>query len=186
MSRRPSLQQFTLAHFLEILKVAQHLHNEHGEPIPDMGSNSSAKVQSSISVPFFQTSDGKHIHKTFRRKAALLFYLLVKNHCLHNGNKRMAILSLSFFVFINKREFIISDSKLYWLAKRTASSQNQHKALQKIHSVLLKCVRKRNQSSIILDSLISPKKATSNKLRKKFREYKCHCYVRKKHTKWVV
>ena len=70
----------------------------------------------------------------------------------------MAILTLSFFCFLNNREFNITDGCLYDLAKRTAISQNKTKSVIRISNVLRKSIRRRNQSMTFTNSLISSKK----------------------------
>jgi prophage maintenance system killer protein len=121
--------------FAEILKVAQIIHKQSGEPIPDIGIGGREKIESSLQTPF-QTFAGKSLYLGFYNKAAILFYFLVKNHCLQNGNKRMAILCLSYFSFINKKKFDISQREIYNLAKITAISQNQETAVYRIYRVL--------------------------------------------------
>lgn len=51
-----------------------------------------------------------------------MFYLMVKNHALENGNKRLACMSLMFFYEINDRELKITDIEMYNLSKKVAVS----------------------------------------------------------------
>lgn len=65
-----------------------------------------------------------------RYKAGILFYLLIKNHPLQNGNKRMAILSLAFFYYKNKRKLNLPSELLYEMAIEVAKSGNKEEAIK--------------------------------------------------------
>jgi len=67
---------------------------------------------------------GKLLYWGFYKKAAVLFYLMIKNHPLSNGNKRMACYSLIFFYQINNRIFNLSEKKLYDLTYYTVNSDS--------------------------------------------------------------
>ncbi len=91
------------------------------EPIPDFASRFEGKLESSLKTPF-QTFGGKDPYPTLEHKAAMLFYLLIKNHPFQNGNKRIAVTSLFIFLAINKRWLSISNEDLYHLAVMVAMS----------------------------------------------------------------
>jgi prophage maintenance system killer protein len=65
------------------------------EPIPPFSTRFPGKLESCLEQPF-QTFDNKSLYYFFIQKAAILFYLVVKNHPFNNGNKRMAVTLFSF------------------------------------------------------------------------------------------
>ena len=89
------------------------------EPIPDFVSRFSGKLESCLKTPF-QTFGGKDPYPTLEHKAAMLFYLMIKNHPFQNGNKRIAVTSLFVFLAINQRWLSISNEDLYSLAVMVA------------------------------------------------------------------
>ena len=67
------------------------------EPIPDFGTRYPNILESCISAPF-QEYEGKELYKGLTAKAAILFYLMIKNHPFQNGNKRIAVTTLFLFL----------------------------------------------------------------------------------------
>lgn len=120
----------TIKDFYLILKFAQEKHAELDEPIPDLGKDNEARITTCLNNPF-QTFGGKQLYKGFYRKAAILFYSIIKGHALVNGNKRMAILCMIYFCLINDKKNRFTDESLYTFAKDIAKSQNPEKALIK-------------------------------------------------------
>ncbi|MBE2290084.1 MAG: Fic family protein [Chitinophagaceae bacterium] len=143
MNRRRPISKIDFLSFTVIFSTAQEIHKNRDEPIPDFASDSEARVTSCLVTPF-QSFGGKSLYPSFNKKAAILFYLLVKNHCLRNGNKRLAILTLTYFVFINGLELRVSDQLLYCLAKKTAESKNQEKMLREIEMTLRRHLHKQS------------------------------------------
>ena len=71
---------------------------------------------SSIST-IYQTYDGKELYPTLEQKAAMLLYLVTKNHSFIDGNKRIASTVFLYFLDRNKSLFVdgrkrISDETL--------------------------------------------------------------------------
>jgi len=91
------------------------------EPIPDFSTRYPNVLESCLAVPF-QTYSRRDLYPGLIKKAAILFYLMVKNHPFQNGNKRVAITTL--FVFLSKNgRWIRADSQeLYNFAVWVASS----------------------------------------------------------------
>ena len=58
------------------------------EPIPDFQSRFPNILESCLVAPF-QTFHQKSLYQGLIAKAAILFYLMVKNHPFQNGNKRI-------------------------------------------------------------------------------------------------
>ena len=57
--------------------------------------------------------DKKYLYKGLVRKAAILFYLMIKNHPFQNGNKRVAVVTLFLFLYRNKKWMNVSNDTLY-------------------------------------------------------------------------
>jgi prophage maintenance system killer protein len=77
-----------LLDFELLVNYAQERHSNKSEPIPKFGSNTE-RLESCLNTPF-QRFGGKYLYAGVLNKAAILFYLINKNHPLVNGNKRMA------------------------------------------------------------------------------------------------
>lgn len=122
-----------------LLSEAQKSHLSKNEPIPELGRDT-ARLESCLQSPF-QTFLGFDLYRGFEGKAAILFYLLIKNHPLSNGNKRMACIALSYFAEKNKVDLNIPSSVMYKMAKDTASSIDKDVAIDNIRSILLKYLR---------------------------------------------
>lgn len=111
----------TLNEFLWLIEYAQKHHADQNEPIPEVNSSQYDKIKSCLNTPF-QTFGGRQLYKGFISKAAILFYLINKNHALSNGNKRMACLTLGFFCFKSKYTILIPWQDFYFLAKEVTNS----------------------------------------------------------------
>lgn len=94
---------------------------EWDEPIPDFGLRFPNKLGSCLAVPF-QSFGGKMPHRGLTEKSAVLFYLMVKNHPFQNGNKRVAITTLFYFLYKNKKWLKVDNRELYNFAKWVAES----------------------------------------------------------------
>ncbi len=90
------------------------------EPIPDFSSRFPNILESCLAVPF-QSFSGKSLYRTLASKAAILFYLLIKNHPFQNGNKRIAMTTLFVFLYMNKKWIKVDTQELYnftvWVAQ---------------------------------------------------------------------
>lgn len=109
---------------VEIEYVAHSLAQEllkWDEPIPDFNSRFPYILESCLRVPF-QTFSGKKLYKGLTKKAAVLFYLMIKNHPFQNGNKRIAMTTLFYFLYKNKKWLKVDNQELYNFAKWVASS----------------------------------------------------------------
>ena len=76
------------------------------------------------------------LYPGFYKKAAILFYCLIKNHILSNGNKRMALLTTAYFAHINGYFFDLNDQEWYDLAIESATSTDKDQMLLRIETVL--------------------------------------------------
>ena len=100
---------------------------EWDEPIPDFGTRYPNILESCLKVPF-QTFDGKVLYKGFIQKAAVLFYLMIKNHPFENGNKRIAVATLLLFLADNGSWIEVDNQELYNFAKLVAGSSPKVRA----------------------------------------------------------
>jgi death on curing protein len=94
------------------------------EPIPEFGTRFPEKLESCLEVPF-QTFDGKALYRSIVGKAAVLFYLLIKNHPFKNGNKRIAVMTLLYFLHKNGKWIHVTPETLYRFARGIASSERR-------------------------------------------------------------
>lgn len=118
--------------------LAVELMNSASEPIPPFNTTDFKKLESSLNEPF-QTFSGKHLHRTFAERAAVLFYLITKNHCFSNGNKRMAVTLTAVFCYVNKRWLNIAPLELYNIANIVAESKVDDR--ENIHKILVAIFR---------------------------------------------
>jgi death on curing protein len=96
------------------------------EPIPDFGTRYPGKLESALSNAF-QTYGKKDLYPTLIDKAAITFYLMIKNHPFINGNKRIAVTALLVFLFVNDRWLRVGNEDLYQFAVWVAKSNPQTK-----------------------------------------------------------
>ncbi|MFH1671478.1 MAG: type II toxin-antitoxin system death-on-curing family toxin [Candidatus Portnoybacteria bacterium] len=96
------------------------------EPIPDFGTRYPNILESCISAPF-QEYEGKELYKGLTAKAAILFYLMIKNHPFQNGNKRIAVTTLFLFLLLNKKWIKVDNTELYNFSVWVAESNSKLK-----------------------------------------------------------
>lgn len=94
------------------------------EPIPEFGTRFQNTLESCLNTPF-TTYANKDLYRGLVGKSSMLFYLLIKNHPFRNGNKRIAIMCLLYFLYKNGRWIFISNERLYRFAKHVAQSRSQ-------------------------------------------------------------
>lgn len=94
------------------------------EPIPEFGSRFPNILESCLEQPFARFSK-KDLYRGLVGKCGILFYLLVKNHPFRNGNKRIAIMCMFYFLYKNGKWIYIANDRLYRFAKHVARSRPQ-------------------------------------------------------------
>ena len=94
---------------------------EWNEPIPSFDSRFPNKLESCLVIPF-QSFGGKNLYPGLMAKSAILFYLMIKNHPFQNGNKRIAMTTLFYFLYKNKKWLRVDNQELYNFAKWVAES----------------------------------------------------------------
>jgi death-on-curing family protein len=91
------------------------------EPIPDFSTRYTNALERCIEQPF-QSFSGKQLYPGLLKKASILFYLMIKNHPFQNGNKRIAMVTLFYFLYRNKKWIKVDNQELYNFAKWVAES----------------------------------------------------------------
>ena len=111
----------------------------YDEPIPDFGTRFPKILESCIETPHV-TYSKKNLYPRFVDKASILFYLMIKNHPFQNGNKRIAIMSLLYFLYKNGKWLEISNNELYRVAKDVAEStpEDRQRILRSLQKLLQK------------------------------------------------
>lgn len=109
--------------------VAMVLFDSSREPMTPFRNHTQDLLDSALKNPQ-QTFGGKELYPTFAKKAAILYYSLIKNHPFRNGNKRTATGTLLTFLYLNGRRlvgegFLRKQTKDYLvsLAGRVAASK---------------------------------------------------------------
>lgn len=82
------------------------------EPIPDFSTRFPHVLESCLLTPF-QRFGGKRLYPSLVKTAAILLYLMIKNHPFRNGNKRIAITTLLVFLYKNGRWLEVDTQKFY-------------------------------------------------------------------------
>lgn len=113
------------------------------EPIPSFGSRLPNVLESCLNVPFARFGQ-KDLYRGTINKSGILFYLLIKNHPFQNGNKRIAIMCLLYFLHKNGAWIHISNERLYRFAKHIAASRphKREPVLRHINAFLSANVKK--------------------------------------------
>lgn len=91
------------------------------EPIPDFSCRYQHRLESCLLTPF-QTFGKKQLYKGLLKQASILFYLMIKNHPFQNGNKRIAVTTLTVLLYRNKKWIKVDNQELYNFAVWVASS----------------------------------------------------------------
>jgi len=124
MPRGKRTRRITVA---EVEHLAHWLAREHytfDEPIPDFDTRFPHRLESCLYQPF-QTYDRKSLYPRLIDKAAILFYLMIKNHPFQNGNKRIAMTTLQTFLLLNGKWLWIPNDEMYDITKLVASSPRE-------------------------------------------------------------
>jgi prophage maintenance system killer protein len=108
------------------------------EPVSRDEYRSRAAIESAVNRPF-QTFGGIEFYLTIHENP--LFHSLVCNHCFFNGNKRTAVIVLDSFLLVNGFVLALDNTQMYWLAKETASHNEQGLSSSLILEDILKTIR---------------------------------------------
>lgn len=127
------LKQLTIK---DVEYVAHRLATETmswNEPIPDFSTRYTNALERCVETPF-QTFGGRQLYPGLIKKAAILFYFMIKNHPFQNGNKRLAMTTLFIFLFQNKKWLKVDNQELYNFATWVAASNAKLKE-DTVHAV---------------------------------------------------
>lgn len=91
------------------------------ESIPDFVTRYPNVLERCLMQPF-QKFEGDDLYRGLIKKTAVLFYLMIKNHPFQNGNKRIAVSTMLFFLWDNGKWLKISNQELYNFARWIAES----------------------------------------------------------------
>lgn len=109
---------------LDVEYVAHRLARETmswSEPIPDFSTRYTNALERCIDQPY-QTFGGRQLYPGLIKKSSILFYLMIKNHPFQNGNKRIAMATLFYFLYLNKKWLRVDSQELYNFARWVAES----------------------------------------------------------------
>ena len=94
---------------------------DFNEPIPDFSTRFPNILESCLGTPL-QGFARRSLYHGLSSKAAILFYLMIKNHPFQNGNKRIAMTTLFVLLYKNKKWLEVDNQELYNFATWVASS----------------------------------------------------------------
>ena len=120
------MEMITVAAVEYVAFVLAKTHLAFDEPIPDFTTRFPNILESCVVTPF-QKFSGKFLYPSFVAKAAILFYLMIKNHPFQNGNKRIAITTLLTFLFGNKKWLEVDKTTLLRFSLWIAESDSEYK-----------------------------------------------------------
>lgn len=108
-------------------KLAQEIMS-FNEPIPGFGTRFPNILESCLSAPF-QSFGKKDLYPAFIEKAGVVFYLMIKNHPFQNGNKRVAMATLFYILYKNKKWLKVDAQTLYnfaiWVAESPSNAKEE-------------------------------------------------------------
>lgn len=109
------------------------------EPIPDFATRFPNVLESCLNTPF-QTYDKRNLYHGLVSQAAMLFYLMIKNHPFQNGNKRIAVTTLLVFLSKNNKWLFVPNQELYNFSVWVASSPPDYR--EEVVTAIEKFIRK--------------------------------------------
>src|SRR3990172_6451185 len=92
------IKPVTLAHVENITFHLARALMSHDEPIPDFPTRFPGILERCLFSPF-QTFEKKSLYPGLVEKAASLFYFTIKDHPFQNGNKRIAVATVLYFLY---------------------------------------------------------------------------------------
>ena len=128
------------------MEQIERLRNKFGASVL-FGNEKDDSFKSSIGQ-IYQTFDGKELYPSVEEKAAILLYLVTKNHSFSDGNKRIA--ATLFLWFLNNNRILynmdgskrISDNALVALTLMIAESKTEEKDV--MVKVVVNLINQRN------------------------------------------
>lgn len=96
------------------------------ETIPGFSTRFPNVLESCLLAPF-QEFAKKPLYQGLVSQAAILFYLMIKNHPFQNGNKRIALTSLLVLLYKNNKWLKTDNKKLYNFTMQVTASPGKLK-----------------------------------------------------------
>lgn len=125
---RTRIKKITLHHVEHVAFYLAKKHLAFDEPIPEFTTRFPNSLESCLALPF-QSIYGRTLYPSLPAKAAILFYLLIKNHPFVNGNKRVALMTLLVFLDMNGKWISVDAAALHtltvWIAQSPAPAKDQ-------------------------------------------------------------
>lgn len=132
------MHQLTLLHAEYIAyRLALELMNYTTEPMPEFSSRYPNRLESCLDTPF-QEFDGNELYPGLFKKAAVLFYLVTKNHPFENGNKRMAVTLTLTFLHLNGYSLNLTPESLYQISLIVAERNDDMGYLVEVLEIIFK------------------------------------------------
>lgn len=116
----------TLEHVEKICYEFAKAHLTYDEPIPSFSSRFPNKLESALAIPA-KSYNNKSLYPTLERQAAVLFYEMIKLHPFLNGNKRIATVSLTTFLLLNRKWLSTDWQELYQISVTVAASAAENR-----------------------------------------------------------
>lgn len=111
---------------------------KYHKKMPDFNTRYPNVLESVLVVPF-EEFNGQPFYKGLPKKLAITFYLMIKDHAFRDGNKRMALASLLFFLAKNREWLRASEDELYnfilWVTE--SSAENKAHVLSEIENFII-------------------------------------------------
>ncbi|HNQ30895.1 MAG TPA: type II toxin-antitoxin system death-on-curing family toxin [Candidatus Woesebacteria bacterium] len=137
-----SVRYLTFEDFAIIIEEYRNHFKNFSDPLPDMTSCHTEKLESIIAIPQ-KTFSGKDLYSSLYEKAACYFYFINKLHPFYNGNKRMSVFVTTIFLMMNGMELKYDNEQMYALAKSvTLSDHDQTKKMKALSHDLKKHARR--------------------------------------------
>jgi death-on-curing family protein len=96
------------------------------QTIPDFSTRFPNILESCLLAPFQEFAQ-KPLYPGLISQAAILFYLMIKNHPFQNGNKRIALTSLLVLLYKNNKWLKVDNKKLYDFTMQVTASPGKSK-----------------------------------------------------------
>ncbi len=112
--------------FVNLFNDVVETHKITNDPIPVLNKYSLANIKSALVTPF-QNVYNTELYPSVYDKAAILAYLIIHDHPLDNGNKRMGYLTMTLFLYKNGIQLNMSNDEVYHFSKKIAASNSNDK-----------------------------------------------------------
>jgi len=104
----------------------------HADQIKKNGGRPGLRDESLLESALAQpqaTHEGTYLHKNIYEMAAAYGYHLCQNHPFIDGNKRISLIAMYTFLYVNGYEFKMSEKEIYLLIMGVANSSISKKEL---------------------------------------------------------